>query len=390
MDYLKAPISFKLKKTLRYLRLYGFERTMIKVQGQRHMQRKYTEMPVCVDRKNNRQRVGIIGCGNFAFSTIAYLLCGSEGMVVRGVMDIDINHAASLGSRYGAAYYTDDFDDVINDELIDLVYIASNHASHAEYAIAALNAGKSVYIEKPHVVSEDQLNRLIEAMGNSQGRVFLGFNRPHSHFGHIIRDALARESGPAMYSWFVTGHQIPLDHWYMRPEEGGRVLGNLCHWTDFILSLADDAMYPIEINPTSAGRRDCDIAVTYKFADNSIAVITFSEKGYAFEGVREKFSAHKGDCLIEMSDFQHMRIDVRDCVRKYRNFHREHGHKVSILSAYRNVKELLPYDRNAQMRYIWNTGMLFLKTKEALENDSKVVFYPQIGVADNETSPSIY
>lgn len=45
MDYLKAPISFKLKKTLSYLRFYGFRRTLIKVQGQKHLRREHAEMP---------------------------------------------------------------------------------------------------------------------------------------------------------------------------------------------------------------------------------------------------------------------------------------------------------------------------------------------------------
>ena len=51
--------------------------------------------------------------------------------------------------------------DIIDDPQIDLIYIASNHYTHAEYAIEALNKGKSVHIEKPHVVNESQLDRLI-------------------------------------------------------------------------------------------------------------------------------------------------------------------------------------------------------------------------------------
>ncbi len=52
-----------------------------------------------------------------------------------------------------------------------MIYIASNHASHAEYAIQALNTGKNVHIEKPHVVTEDQLERLCLAMSERKGKV---------------------------------------------------------------------------------------------------------------------------------------------------------------------------------------------------------------------------
>jgi len=379
LDYLKTPAIFKVRKVLRYLRLYGPQRTLAKVHGQIHMNRVFESLPSPNRQARAGQTIGLIGCGNYPYTTIAYYLNRRAGRVIRGVMDIDINKAASLYERYKAAYYTDDPQAVVNDDAVDLVYIASNHASHAEYAIAALDKGKNAYIEKPHVVSEDQLTRLVDAMRRSRGRVFLGFNRPGSRFGTIIADYLGRESGAAMYNWFVAGHAIDPDHWYFRPEEGGRVLGNLCHWIDFILTLAGQDMYPIEVNPTRAAGSDCDIAVTYKFADGTIAAITFSAKGHTFEGVKERFAAHKGNCLIEMDDFHTLRVEVGEKVRNYRNIFRDHGHENNIVSAYRNVKGALPYDRERRIAQIWNSGMLFLKTKEALDSDTRVVIHPYSG-----------
>src|SRR6185312_5865107 len=132
---------------------------------------------------------------------------------------------------------SDDAHRIIHDDAIDLVFIASNHASHAEYAIEALQQGKSVHIEKPHVVNEDQLLRLCDAMAKSTGKVTLGFNRPLSRIGLEIKRHLDSQKGSAVYNWFVAGHEIPPDHWYFHEKEGGRVLGNLCHWTDFVYQL---------------------------------------------------------------------------------------------------------------------------------------------------------
>jgi len=378
VDYLKAPVLFKLKKTLRYCKLYGPRRTLAKVRGQLHMDRVFDELPTLNANAREGQTVGIICCGNYAFSNIAYYLNRRCGRVIRGVMDVDVNRSASLGRAYHAAYYTTDAEEIMNDPTIDLVYVASNHASHAEYAICALNRGKNVYIEKPHVVSEDQLVRLVEAVKESAGKAFLGFNRPKSRLGRLVREYLGSESGPGMYNWFIAGHAIDPDHWYFRPEEGGRVLGNLCHWTDFILNLCSGDTYPVEINPTRAEKGDCDIAVTYKFSDGSIAAITFSAKGHTFEGVREKFAAHRGNCLLEMNDFQTLKIEVVDRVRKYRNLYRDHGHETTIISCFENVRRSLPFDREPQVAYIWDTAMLFLKTKEALEKDSKVIVHPYL------------
>jgi predicted dehydrogenase len=134
------------------------------------MKKQYNSLPKVQSRRQDGGHVGLIGCGNFAFSNIAYYLKGNCGCVIRGAMDIDIQHTASLYEEHGLHYYTDDADEIISDPAIDLVYIASNHATHAEYAIGALRAGKAVHIEKPHVVHQNQLERLCSAMTESRPR----------------------------------------------------------------------------------------------------------------------------------------------------------------------------------------------------------------------------
>ena len=377
MDYTTQSLGFKLKKAARYVRLYGPSRTLVKIRGQYHMRRSYDELPPVSDPPPAGGHVGILGCGNFAFSNIAYYLKKHHGDVIRAAMDVEPARAASLYQSYGLRYYTEDAGRILEDPEIDLVFIASNHATHAEYAIEALQRGKSVHIEKPHVVSEDQLLRLVRAMAASSGRVALGFNRPGSRFGEMIKRHLDSQSGPAMFNWFLAGHELPEDHWYWRPEEGGRVLGNLCHWTDFVYRMSDEACrYPITIRPTSWEKSDCDIAVTYVFGDGTIAALTFSAKGHTFEGVRETFSAHRGNVLVSLEDFQ--RVTVERVERKFhlRSVFRDHGHERRIRDSYALVR---PADRRAAgctPRYVWETAELFLKTREALDTGREVTVQP--------------
>ncbi|HST78881.1 MAG TPA: Gfo/Idh/MocA family oxidoreductase [Verrucomicrobiae bacterium] len=373
MDYTKSRLIFKLKKTLRYVRLYGVRRTLVKVRGQYHMKRKFTQLPPERGGAFRDKHVGLIGCGNFAYSSIAYYLKKNYGDVLRGCMDIDLERAASLFEDYKLSYYGDDANRIIQDKNIDLVFIASNHASHAEYAIDALEQGKSVHIEKPHVVNEDQLVRLCDAM-RSSGRVALGFNRPQSKIGLEIKRHLDSQGGPAVYNWFIAGHEIPPDHWYFREEEGGRVLGNLCHWTDFVYQLAPpESRFPVEISPMPADNSGNGLAITYGFADGTVAAITFSAKGHTFEGVRERFSAHRGNVLIGMEDFKKLVVEVVE--KKYITnlLHRDHGHEAAIRRSYEMVRTKEPFKPGCSVQYIWETGMLFLKTKEALERNRTVI-----------------
>ena len=373
MDYKSAPLLFRIRKALRYVRLYGVRRTLVKVRGQYHMAKRYETLPRNHVRDDSKAHVGLIGCGNYAYSVIAYYLNKNYGRVIRACMDPEVNRAASMFEAYGASYYTTDADEIINDPKITLVFIASNHASHAEYAIKALEAGKDVHIEKPHVVRQDQLERLRRAMETARGRVVsVGFNRPGSPFGIRMREALARESGELMQNWFIAGHEISPDHWYFRDEEGGRVLGNLCHWTDLTYQMMPpERRYPIRITPVRSAKSDCDIAVGYTFGDGSIAAITFSAKGHAFEGVRERYAAHRGNTLIAMDDFETLSIDVGPAKHNFGLRSRNHGHENSIRRSYEQSRD--PSAKGCSIQYVWESGQLFLMTKDALETSQQVL-----------------
>ena len=373
MDYTRAPLLFRLRKAVRYLRLFGLQRTRVKIAGQYHMRRQYTTLPPNDRPPARGAHVGIIGCGNYAFSVIAYFLRRNYGSVIRGCMDTDINRAASLATSYGAAWYSTNADRIINDPDIDLVFVASNHASHAEYACQALAAGKDVHIEKPHVVSFEQLERLCAAAIASPGRVLsLGYNRPRSVLGERIRDTLWAEEGAVMQSWFVSGHEIAADHWYNDPGEGGRILGNVCHWLDMTFQMMPpERRFPIRINPTRSVKPDGDISVSVTFGDGSIGVISFfSPTQHAFEGVKERYTAQRGNAIIAMDDFQHLLIDVGPRKSRVRLSVRDHGHEESIRRSYSLSRQTgSPGCSPAEIR---DSGNLFLSTRAALEANEVV------------------
>jgi len=369
MDYTTAGPLFKVRKAWRYVQMYGLRRTLVKVRGQYHMKRVFEPVPGDLGQPVDRQVFGLIGCGNYAFSNIAYYLNRKYPGTIRACMDIDPNRAASLATKYGVPHHTTDPRRVIDDPAIRLVFIASNHATHADYAIQALEAGKAVYIEKPHAVSSDQLDRLCQAAKASDQPVFLGYNRPGSRFGKLIRQHLDQQSGPLVINWFVAGHEIDPDHWYFRPEEGGRVLGNLCHWTDFTLDLVGEKAFPVRIIPARHVQSDSNIAVTYVFGDGSVAAITFSAKGHTFEGVMERLAIHRGDCLLTMDDYRTMTVREVHKKRRYVNMFRDHGHAANIISAARTVLSGERQDKEAALSRLKLSGDLMLGTREALERD---------------------
>ena len=369
MDYRRQPLIFKLRKVARYVRLYGPRRTLVKVQSQYRLRlpRPPRALP-SVSERYAAPHIGIIGCGNFAYTTVAYFLSRAAGRVIHGAMDIDYSRAASLAHRYDVTYATNDARQLIEDPVIDLIYVASNHASHAAYAVEARKAGKHVHIEKPHIVSDGQLVQLCRAMERTSGRVALGFNRPESPLGREVMRLLARQTGPMMLNWFIAGHELPRNHWYFEEREGGRVLGNLCHWTDFVLrSVPRNRRYPIEIHPTRAEQSDADISVSYVFGDGSIATITFSAKGHAFEGVKEHLSAHRGDLILGLDDFKTLSVHVGPQRFRSSLIFRDHGHEARIIRSYGMSRRANSRTPGCAVPYVWETGQLFLSTRRALD-----------------------
>lgn len=352
--------------------MYGPRRTLAKVRAQYHMARRYEVLPEPSMKFKDDQVFGIIGCGNYAYSTIAYYLQREFGGRIRACMDIDAHRAASLAQAYNVPFHTTDAARIVEDPKIKQVFIASNHASHAEYAIQCLNAGKSVYIEKPPVVNEAQLSRLLVAVRESPGKIFLGYNRPGSRFGRIILRQLSLEPGSAVINWFVAGHKIDPDHWYYKPEEGGRVLGNLCHWIDFTLAMAGVDAFPVTIVPARHSQSDSNIAVSYVFANGTVAAITFSAKGHTFEGVMERLSIHKGDILITMDDYRVMTVRRGASKKRYVNYLRDHGHKRNIVGAARSVLMDEPQDKSRVIARLEKSSTLMLATRRALEECAPV------------------
>ena len=163
-DYTARPLSFKVKKALRYTRMYGVRRTLSIIRGQYNMKRTHATLPAVAGQPGKTgKHVGLIGCGIFGFGVVGYFLEKNQGKVIRAVLDNDANRAASFYQRYGLDYYTTDPDRFFSDPEIDLVYIASDHLSHAEYAIRALELGCDVLIEKPLTTSVEDCDRVIEA-----------------------------------------------------------------------------------------------------------------------------------------------------------------------------------------------------------------------------------
>jgi predicted dehydrogenase len=106
---------------------------------------------------------GFIGCGAVTEKKSGPAFSKVKGSDVVAVMRRDGQKAEDYARRHGIGKWYDNADDLINDSAVNAVYIATPPGSHVEYAVAAMKAGKPVYVEKPMAASYEeclQINRV--------------------------------------------------------------------------------------------------------------------------------------------------------------------------------------------------------------------------------------
>mgnify|MGYP001006626628 CR=1 FL=1 len=111
---------------------------------------------------------GFIGCGEVTKYKSGPAFQKIEHSEVVAVMSRDISKAKAYAKERGIAKWYNDAQELINDEDVNAVYIATPPSSHATYAIMSMKAGKPVYIEKPMAVTYEEccrINRISQETG---------------------------------------------------------------------------------------------------------------------------------------------------------------------------------------------------------------------------------
>lgn len=127
--------------------------------------------------ETNQIQWGIIGCGDVAEvkSGPAFQKCNNSQLVA--VMRRNGELAKDFAQRHNVSIWYDNANDLLNDNDINAVYIATPPASHLEYAIKALEAGKDVYLEKPMVLNTDEAHQLKGAVNASKNKLVVAHYR---------------------------------------------------------------------------------------------------------------------------------------------------------------------------------------------------------------------
>jgi predicted dehydrogenase len=192
-------------------------------------------------------------------------------------------HAQHSGKKFGFQYATSDNDEIINDPNVNTVAILTRHDTHADLVVKALQAGKHVFVEKPLAINAGQLQGIEQQLLLTNNQLLLtGFNRRFAPLAQSLSSFFLHSSEPKYIHYRVNAGPIPLNHWTQDPAiGGGRIIGEGCHFVDFITFLVGAAPVSVTAHalPDGGKYREDNVSMTFMFPDGSIGIVDYLANG---------------------------------------------------------------------------------------------------------------
>ena len=137
-------------------------------------------------------RIGVVGCGRIGKLHIDNLINAVPGVEVIAVADpmIDKSGARDWCAARGITNVSADYMDVINNKDVDAVFVCSSTDTHSVISLAAVNAGKHVFCEKPVDYDVDKIKAVMAAVEEKGVKFQVGFNRRFDHNHKAVADAV--------------------------------------------------------------------------------------------------------------------------------------------------------------------------------------------------------
>ena len=279
--------------------------------------------------------ISMIGAGNFARLVLMPALERMGGFSFRGLCT-----AKGMTAEHGArgkdfAFATTDVSEIWKDAGTAAVFIATRHDLHAELVIAALQAGKHVFVEKPLCIRPEELQAIeqcLQSLGDRCPILTVGFNRRFAPATAQLQRFLAGAS-PLSISYRFAPGTIPTAHWTQDEEVGGgRIVGEACHAIDTCTALAGSE--PVRVFAESAGKvggvetTDDRVFITLRHRNGCVSSISYQAGGdRAFPS--ERLEVFGGGRVATLENWDELELWSGGKVTRAKG-HKDKGHRSEL------------------------------------------------------------
>ncbi len=226
-------------------------------------------------------KIGIIGAGNYTSSTVVPCL-NKAAAPIKYIASAGGLNAKVLAKKAGAELATSDYHEILKDKEVGMVIVTTRHNLHAKMVTEALQAGKSVFVEKPLCLNEEELNQICKAYKDAGEGVTLtvGFNRRFSPFAQKLKAMVG--DGPKNIIATMNAGFIPPEMWVHDLEVGGgRIIGEACHFIDLCSYLAGSRVKAVCMNAMGENPEENtdNATILLKYENGTNAVINYFANG---------------------------------------------------------------------------------------------------------------
>lgn len=252
-------------------------------------------------------RVGMVGAGGFAQVKLLPIISRMKQVTISAVVDTQVTSSLALSRVYGARKALVSDQELFEQDLVDVVVIASPHMYHAEQSLRALQEGKAVFVEKPMATTFDQLKKLHTFLIKHPQLPFcVDYNRSFAPFIRKIKTVIAERRSPLMIQYRMNAGFVPKDHWIQQEIGAGRIIGEACHIFDLFCFLTDAKPISVSVETVAGSRDDLfptdNFTVQISFSDGSVCALLYTALGHMQLG-KERMEIFFDSKSIVMDDY---------------------------------------------------------------------------------------
>ena len=258
-------------------------------------------------------KIGVVGCGRIGKLHINNLINSVPGVQVVAAADpmLDKSGAREWLAERKITNVSTDFMDVINNPEVDVVFVCSSTDTHCDVSMAAVQAGKHVFCEKPIDYDIDKIKKLLALVEEKGVKFQVGFNRRFDHNHKAVADAVKDGTIGDPHIVIVSSRDPEPPPASYVAVSGGIFYDMMIHDFDMVRYVTGSEAVEISavgsclVNPNlqeESGIPDVDTAVvTMKMANGCIAVINNSRQAvYGYDQRVEVFGSE--GCAEDQND----------------------------------------------------------------------------------------
>lgn len=281
--------------------------------------------------------VGFAGAGNYASVHLLPHVQSNENARCVGLVTATGLNAQQKADRFGFSYCSTDLQTLLDDDAVEAIFIATRHSTHAEFAARALAAGKHVFVEKPLVVTPEQLDEVVEAYVAAQQHhptgLMVGLNRRFAPMVRELHEALS-PGAPKQLVYRVNSGAIGTGTWLHQPEEGGGMLvSEMCHFIDLMQFVTGERPVRVFAQALTLGRQDRadhdNVNVTVSFDGGSVGTLCYNTIGDG-AAPKERLEVFGSGTAARLDDFRRLYITRNGSTSTTRAWNQDKGQEEQV------------------------------------------------------------